>query len=176
MLIIKQATREEYHEIIQFYCDLMDDMKDAEHKTAWKIGVYPTEQLFRDAIDKHTLYIANMGSVLVGAMILNHECAAEYAKAKWITEAKKEEVMVVHLLAVSLAYQRKGIAKQMLKYAVEICKKDSVKAIRLDILDDNSPAEKLYQSMGFHHAGTIKLFYEDTGLTDFNLYELVISL
>ena len=174
MLTIKQATLDDFDNVIQFYCDLIYDMQDAEFKTAWKMGVYPTEQLLRDAIINQSLFIAGIGDILVGAMILNNDCANEYNNAKWGVEATKEEVKVVHLLAVSLAYQRKGIAKQMLSKAVELCKKDSIKAIRLDILHYNSPAENLYKSLGFQHVGTMKLFYEDTGLTDFNLYELVL--
>ena len=40
------------------------------------------------------------------------------------------------------------------------------------MLGGNLPAEKLYTAAGFQYRGTIKLFYEDTGLTDFLLYEL----
>lgn len=32
-----------------------------------------------------------------------------------------------------------------------------------------------YPSMGFQYITTLKLFYEDTGLTDFLLYELPLS-
>ena len=174
MLTIKQATLEEFDDIVRFYSDLINDMKDAEFKVAWEMGVYPTEQLLRNAIIEQTLFIAKMGKIIVGGMIFNHDCADEYKNAKWETEAKREEVMVVHLLAVSFSYQGKGIARQMLLNAIEKCKNDSIKAIRLDILKYNSPAEKLYLSMGFHHVGAMKLFYEDTGLTDFNLYELVL--
>lgn len=50
----------------------------------------------------------------------------------------------------------------------------NIKAIRLDVLGGNIPASKLYESMGFKYIETLKLFYEDTGLTDFLLYELVL--
>ena len=185
MVTIRQAKPEECDGVNQFYCDLIDSMHNIEFKPAWKMGVYPTEQLIRNAINEQTLFIAILtsentiknpetGEIIVGAMILNHDCADEYKNAKWRIEAKKEEVMVIHLLAVSLFYQGKGIAKQMMSNAIEICKKDSIKAIRLDILSTNSPAEKLYLSMGFNYVGTVKMFYEDTGLTDFILYELVL--
>ena len=50
-----------------------------------------------------------------------------------------------------------------------------MKAIRLDVLEGNLPAEKLYQKVGFQYAGSLNIFYEDTGWADFNLYEYSIS-
>jgi len=175
MLTIRQAKTEEYDAVKQFYCDLIDSMQGIDSTPAWKMGIYPTEQLLQNSIKEQTLFIAKTEDCIVGALILNHECADEYANAKWKIEANKDEIKVIHLLGVSFHHQRKGIAKQMLLDIIEFCKKNSIKAIRLDILGTNSPAEKLYSSMGFQYIGTIKLFYEDTGETDFNLYELVLS-
>ena len=174
MIIFKQAKMEEYEKVIQFYCELIDSMQGIEFKPVWKMGVYPTEQLLRDSIEEGALFIAYMENNIAGAMILNHNCADEYKNIKWKIGAKNEEIMVIHLLAVSLSYQRKGIAKQMISNAIEICKRNSIKAIRLDILSTNLPAEKLYSSMGFQYIDSLKLFYEDTGLADFKLYELVL--
>ena len=47
-----------------------------------------------------------------------------------------------------------------------------MKAIKLDVLKGNVPAERLYESMGFRYVDTVRLFYEDTGLAEFRLYEL----
>ena len=47
-------------------------------------------------------------------------------------------------------------------------------ALRLDVLGTNLPAQKLYTAMGFQYRTTLKLFYEDTGTTDYLLYELVL--
>ena len=41
-------------------------------------------------------------------------------------------------------------------------------------LKGNVPAERLYPAMGFTYVDTIKLFYEDTGRVDFELFELVL--
>ena len=175
MLIIKQATIEEADTVRDFYCDLIDSMRDIEYKPAWKMGIYPTEQILRDAIKEKTLFMAVMDDHLVGTMILNHNCAREYENVEWRIKAEKEDIIIIHALAVSLSFQRKGIARQMVSGAIDICKKQSVRAIRLDVLHTNLPAEKLYLSMGFQYIDTLKLFYEDTGLTDFKLFELVLQ-
>ena len=48
------------------------------------------------------------------------------------------------------------------------------KAIRLDVLAANVSAQRFYLSRGFEYCGTVKLFYEDTGLTEFLLYEYIL--
>ena len=50
-----------------------------------------------------------------------------------------------------------------------------MKAVRLDVLKGNVPAERLYKDMGFRYVDTLQLFYEDTGRVDFDLYELDID-
>ena len=174
MLAVRQAKIEEYDAVKKFYCDLIDSIRDAEYKPAWKMGVYPTEQFLQDSIREQALFIAVLDNCLVGAMILNQNCASEYGDARWKINAKKEEVIIIHALAVSSTCQRKGIAGQMVSNAIETGRKNSVKAIRLDVLSTNLPAAKLYLSKGFQYIDTIKLFYEDTGFADFYLYELVL--
>ena len=46
--------------------------------------------------------------------------------------------------------------------------------MRLVVLDGNPAAVRLYQKSGFSYAGDMQIFYEDTGLADFHLYEYVL--
>jgi ribosomal protein S18 acetylase RimI-like enzyme len=62
----------------------------------------------------------------------------------------------------------------MVREAILICGDKRQKAIRLDVLGSNTPAQKLYANMGFQYRDTIKLFYEDTGMTDYLLYEFTM--
>ena len=45
------------------------------------------------------------------------------------------------------------------------------KAVRLDILGQNSVAEKLYTKSGIQFVQAKTMFYEDTGWTEFKMYE-----
>ena len=49
------------------------------------------------------------------------------------------------------------------------------KAIRLDVLGGNVPAEKLYTDLGFKYMDTLKMYYEYTCRTDYELYEYVLN-
>jgi len=175
MIKVRQAMMAEYNDVEKFYCGLIDSMRESEFKPEWKMGVYPTEKLLKDAIEQGTLYLAHLENRLAGAMIMNHDCEPEYGSVKWQINAKREEVMAVHLLGVAPAFQGKGIAKQMVSSAIDICGKGSIKAIRLDVLKKNIPAAKLYMSMQFKYVDSVQIYYEDTGLTDFLLYEYLIE-
>lgn len=174
MITVRPALLDECHVVVNFYCELIESMRDAEFKPEWKMDVYPTEQLLKSAIQEQTLILAHMDGNLVGVMVLNHDCEPEYDKIKWHADLTKDEVMFIHLLGVLPIYHGRGYARQMVSHAVEICRQNGCKAIRLDVLQQNIPAAKLYESAGFQYIETLKMYYEDTGLTDFLLYELVL--
>ena len=46
--------------------------------------------------------------------------------------------------------------------------------IALWVDNGNLPAVRLYESEGFRFVSRVELFYEDTGLTDFLLYEYAL--
>ena len=174
MITVRQAQIDDYDDVEHFYCDLINSMKDSAFKPDWTMGVYPTERLLKDAIINETLFLAYSGNDLAGAMIVNHECEPAYENVKWQTDAKKDETVIIHLLGVAPACQKQGVAKQMMAYVIEKCRNEQIKAIRLDVLKKNIPAAKLYLSAGFTYIDSVKIYYEDTGLADFLLYELTL--
>ena len=48
------------------------------------------------------------------------------------------------------------------------------KALRLDVIENNTTAEKLYQKLGFQYIQTKTLYYDVVGEMTFKLYELVL--
>ena len=66
-------------------------------------------------------------------------------------------------------YQGDGAATAALD---EIKKK---KAVRLDAIGTNVPAQKLYEKYGFVSCGTAQEYYESTGETEFVFYEYVLA-
>ena len=51
---------------------------------------------------------------------------------------------------------------------------NDIKAIRLDVIENNTMAEKLYQKLGFQYIQTKSLYYTVVGEKKFKLYELVL--
>ena len=54
---------------------------------------------------------------------------------------------------------------------LQYAKESGKKAVRLDILGKNAAAERLYTKCGFQFVQAKTMFYEDTGWTEFKMYE-----
>jgi len=170
MKIIK-AESDQFQDVRQFYFDVIDGIGDAGDSVGWKKDIYPAPEFLKDSIGNGELYIAEEEGTIVGAMALNHQSNDEYSKFDWPTKADDEEVTVIHALGILPSERGKGYAKQMVSFAIDLARKDNQKVIRLDVLKGNTGAKKLYSGMGFRYLHTLPMFYEDTGWTDFELYE-----
>ena len=144
------------------------------NENEWKKGIYPTDEFLMDSIRNKELYVLLSESNYMASMILNHKCTDGYEKIHWNITATPQEITVVHALGVLPDYQGQGIAKLMVQEAIRTAKENGQKAVRLDVLSTNIPAQKLYSDMGFNYMDTIQLFYEDTGSTDYLLYEYTL--
>jgi ribosomal-protein-alanine N-acetyltransferase len=52
-------------------------------------------------------------------------------------------------LAVKTATRRQGVASSLMKAAIEVCRKQLVSSLYLEVAEGNSPARKLYEKFGF---------------------------
>lgn len=169
---ILTACESNYQDIRAFYHSLIDAMQSADYHIGWEKDIYPAPEFLQDSIQREELFIGVENKKIVAAMVLNHQCNDGYEKYQWPTKAERDEVMVLHALGVHPACAGKGLAKQMVTFAIEKARKNHQKALRLDVLKGNVPAEKLYSGMGFKYLHTLPMYYEDTGWTDYELYEL----
>lgn len=169
--MIQRAEKEEYEQIRSFYYAVIDGFTGKEYHPCWKKDVYPDPEELKDLLEKGELYTGKLDGKIVSVMAVNHEFNEGYEQFDWPTKAEKEEVFVIHMLAVLPSYGRKGLGKEMVQYAIDLAKENGGKALRLDVLKGNFPANRLYESFGFQKLYTLNLFYPDTGWTEFELYE-----
>ena len=57
---------------------------------------------------------------------------------------------------------------------IEQERKARKKVLRLDVIENNTTAEKLYQKLGFRYIQTKRLYYDVVGEMTFKLYERVL--
>ena len=171
---ISRADRDTFQEVRQFYHDLIDSLKPEQRYVGWKKDIYPSPEFLRSSIDSDDLYICRDGERIAGAMVLNHEYNESYKNYRWQTVAEDSELLVIHALGVHPDFHGKGYAKAMVREAIAIARESGMKAIRLDVLGGNIPAENLYRGLGFQYLATLQMYYEDTGWTAFRLYEYVL--
>lgn len=174
MTLIRLAKIEEYDQVLKFYYDTIDMLNTSEFNSLWKKDVYPSNAYIHESIEKGEMWVYEMEGQIISAMVLNHECNEGYKSVKWPTEVSKDEVFVIHAFGVLPSIHGKGIGSQMLKNAIEYAAENNSKVIRLDVLADNVPAVRLYTKNGFSFVDSTCMFYEDTGWTDFKLFEYTI--
>ena len=62
---------------------------------------------------------------------------------------------------------------QLINQIEKLSKNNGKKAVRLDVLKSNIPAQKMYERAGYSLRGEQKLYAENTGITDFLFYEKI---
>jgi ribosomal-protein-alanine N-acetyltransferase len=69
----------------------------------------------------------------------------------------------VHLLniAVAVPYQRRGLARRMLRYLFELAAMEQKEMISLEVRGSNEGAIALYKSFGFAPVGVRRQYYQD---------------
>ena len=174
MLQIRIANHNDYIRVRDFYYSLIDAMKDAEYKPGWEKDIYPTQEFLKKSIRCKELYIGEIAGQIVSCMVANHEYNEGYKNIQWSINVTDAELFVIHALGVHPSFSGQGIAKQMVQKVLETSSKNNIKTIRLDVLSGNIPAEKAYTKMGFKYIDTIQMYYEDTGWTDFKVFEYIL--
>ena len=169
---ITKACNEEFSEVYHFYNSLIDAIQGAKYHPKWKKDIYPAQADIRMAIEEGTLYIGRCEGRIAGAMVVNQEFNGEYVDVPWPAALEAGEFMVIHMLGVHRDFNGRGYAKQLVRYAAELAARAGMKAIRLDVVEGNLAACRLYETCGFVYVDTRKSYYEDTGWMEFDLYEL----
>ena len=171
-MIFQKAATEEFPLIKEFYWNLIDEMEEENDKIGWKKGIYPSDSFLTESLTKGELFTLKENGELLACVILNSACNEGYTGVPWSLNCQDQDVLVPHALAVSPHRQGSGIGKRIVSEILTYARQTGKKAVRLDILGTNSIAEKLYTSCGFQFVQQKTMFYEDTGWTEYKMYEL----
>lgn len=170
MKLVK-AQPEDFEAIQEHYFHLIDHTPNMDKYAQWKKGLHPTAAGIREYIENAALYLLMDKGQIAGAMAVTMAQGADYHAVSWATAAKDDEVAVVHILGISPEYQGKGIGGQMIDKAIRLTKAHHKKAVRLDAVSTNVPAQHLYTAKGFVYQGKQHLYADNTGWIDFYYYE-----
>ena len=165
------AAPEEFSAIRTFYWDLIDEMQSSSAQIGWKKGIYPSDALLRESLARGELFTLRDGEVLCACVILNSACNEGYQGIPWSRSCKPEEVLIPHALGVSPRRQGAGIGAAVVQEILNYARVQGKRAVRLDLLVGNTAAERLYPKCGFRFVQSKTMFYEDTGWTEYQMYE-----
>lgn len=171
MMTFERADATEFERIKEFYWNLIDAMRDQNDRIGWKKGIYPTDEFLRESLSKGEFFTLKDNNILYGCVILNSECNEGYQGLPWSIDCQEEDVFVPHALAVDPAQQGEGLGAKIVHEIFRYAREQHKKAVRLDILGTNVMAERLYTKCGFQFVEAKNMFYEDTGWTEYKMYE-----
>lgn len=163
------AKLDDIDTLLNFYNDVIDFQQYEEYSPKWTKDIYPSFEDINNHIVNNRLYMGCINDILVCAGVLQLHDDPIY---DGINFKIKNNVGVIHLLAVNKDYRGKGISKEFIRYLLSEAK-PYVKAIHLDVLDGNDRACKLYETCEFKYVDTKEVFYEDTGKVSSIIYEYI---
>lgn len=175
MLQFQKARKENFADIQAFYWNVIDDIhkNNVNHENlGWEKGVYPSDEFIQDSLAKGELYTLTDEESLYACVIVNSEHNDGYDGCAWSIDLDFNDVITPHALAVNPEFQRQGIGRIVVEKIIDTARAEHKKAIRLDVLGACESAEKLYRNCGFQFVEAKNMYYEDTGWTEYKLFEL----
>lgn len=173
-LIFEKGRVQDIEEIARLYDDLCDYLSANVNYPGWIKGFYPILDTAADGVRTDTLFTAKYNGKIVGTVILNGVPESGYEGSNWAITTDYSDVFVVHTLAVHPEYLKYGVGRFLLQSGIDYAKGHGFRALRLDVNDQNEPAIRLYEALGFQYVGTVDLGYGKYGLHWYKLYELVL--
>ena len=107
-MIFRKAEKEDFYKIRSLYWNLIDQEKDDPSFSHWKKGIYPSDEMIQNSIEREELYVLADGDEIAACVIANDEKVEGYADAPW--QIDSDEVIVLHVLAVHPNHRGKGFA------------------------------------------------------------------
>ena len=171
---IRKALAGDLDDIGKLYGEVCDYLEAHRNYPGWKKGLFPIRLDAEKGLEEDALYVAWMEKKLVGTVILRHEPEEGYKNGKWLTRDDYQHIYVIYTLAVHPDCLKCGIGTELLMFAEQAAREEGCISIRLDVVKDNLPAERLYRKRGYQFIGTVSLGYEEYGLPWYDLYEKVL--
>ena len=153
------------------YINVIENTPEIEKYARWVYGKHPTDEALRSFIENGEMYLLADGGTVAGMVAIVMHQGTDYEDIPWTEKLENDQVATLHLLAVCPEYRGRSLGNTILELAGELAKQHGKKAVRLDVLESNLPAQHLYEKNGFIYRGKEHWYAENTGWTDFLLYE-----
>lgn len=171
---IRKGTQQDIEKVSELYDELCDYLECHVNYPGWLKGIYPIREDAQQGIDKGDLFVAVENGDIAGTIILNHQPEEAYNNTDWHNTLDYDDIFVIHTFAIHPDYMHKGVGKRLMEFAIEYSAKMNMKAIRLDVYENNTPAICLYEKMGFEYIDKADLGYGKYGLDWYKLYQRIL--
>lgn len=172
MKLVK-AAEQDFQRITRFYRDVIAHTEHMGLYARWIYGQHPTDEMIQGYIRNGAMYYCEKDGSIISAVAVTQQ-GEDYHGAAWSISLRDDEVSVIHLLCVAPKLQKQGVARETMELVTELSREMNKKAVRLDALACNTPARRLYESLGFQQRDQRRWYADNVGWTDFLLYEFVL--
>ena len=173
-ITIAHGTQADCNEVALLYDALNAYLAAHTNYPGWKKGVYPNREDAQAGIDEGSLFVARQDGKIIGTFILRRQPEPAYALADWRCALTDSELLVLYTFALHPEHIYRGLGRQLLQYILSYARDSGAKAIRLDVYEGNTPAIRLYESLGFDYIASVDLGYSEYGLDSFRLYQKLL--
>jgi len=146
-----KAAAGDLQEVISLYQRVSAAMEE-DGLDCWKWGLYPSEDMIREDLDKGRLWIQRADKQLVAAVAVMTEQKPEYEKKEWTCGIRPG---IFTRLAVNPSVQGAGWGGGVLDDVQQILRRAGCDSIRCDADIRNTRALRLYEKMGFRDCGEL---------------------
>ena len=102
---------------------------------------------------------------------MNNRFNSEYENINWNVNAEPNEIVVIHTFAITSNLAGKGIGKEIFGQIKTCALQKNKKTVRIDIINGNTGAQKVFEKFGFEYIDTVEIFHPAVGLEKFHLFE-----
>lgn len=150
-MMIRQLDLKHIDQAVRLFREVVEDMQK-RGIDQWD-EVYPALADITDDLHKGWGFGYFDGNTLIGYVALNEESDPEYETGNWqYTEGRP---LYFHRLAVRPAFQGKGIAGSLIRFAEKYALETGYASIRLDAFPPNTAAVAMYEKRGYSRAGYV---------------------
>ncbi len=165
----------DFETVKEKYTDVIGNTPEIGKYARWEYGKHPTDASLRAYFESAEMYFLMEENRIFGMVAVVMHQNRDYESVEWSESLENDQVATLHLLAVCPEDQGRGLGAKILEEAEKLAKRRGKKAVRLDTLACNLPAQKMYERSGYSYRGKQYRYAENTGWTDFFFYEKKID-
>ena len=155
----------------KLYINVIENTPKIDKTARWVYGKHPTDESLRSYIENGEMFLLTDRDTVAGMVAIVMHQGTDYEDIPWAEKLENDQVATLHLLAVCPDYRGRALGNTILELAGELAKQQGKKALRLDVLESNLPAQRMYEKAGYEYRGKQRWYAENTGWTNFLLYE-----
>lgn len=167
------AAPEDFPRVRAFYHSIIDEMQHLPWFPCWEKDVYPTDAGLRGYIDRGEMRLLVIGGEIAAAAALGHQLDCG-DNVRWPSGAEDGETAAVNMVAVHPRFARQGLGRQIVSHLMALAREQGLRALRLDVVDINEPAKRLYTGLGFQYVRSATTAFDDGSSLNFDLYECIL--